>query len=42
VLTPREKIGSVTAEQLIARINGQAVEQKVIDLGFEIRCGDSI
>lgn len=42
VLTPREKIGSVTAEQLIARINGQAVDQKVIDLGFEIRCGDSI
>lgn len=42
VLTPREKIGSVSAEQLIARINGQAVVQKEIDLGFEIRCGDSI
>jgi LacI family gluconate utilization system Gnt-I transcriptional repressor len=42
VVTPREKIGNVTAEQLIARINGQEVDQKVIDLGFEIRCGDSI
>lgn len=42
VVTPREKIGQVTAEQLIARLNGQAINDKVIDLGFEIRHGESI
>jgi LacI family gluconate utilization system Gnt-I transcriptional repressor len=42
VITPREKIGQVTAEQLIARLNGQSIEQKVIDLGFKIQLGESI
>jgi LacI family gluconate utilization system Gnt-I transcriptional repressor len=42
VVTPREKIGQVTAEQLIARLNGQPINGKVIDLGFEIRHGESI
>jgi len=42
VITPREKIGQVTAEQLIARLNGQAMENKVIDLGFTIQAGESI
>lgn len=42
VVTPREKIGQVTAEQLIARLNGQPINEKVIDLGFEIRIGESI
>lgn len=42
VITPREKIGQVTAEQLIGRLNGQAIENKVIDLGFTIQTGESI
>ncbi|ABM04631.1 transcriptional regulator, LacI family [Psychromonas ingrahamii 37] len=42
VITPREKIGQVTAEQLIARLNGQAIKHKVIDLGFKIQLGESI
>lgn len=42
VITPREKIGQVTADQLIARLNGQAIENKVIDLGFTIQPGESI
>ncbi len=44
VITPREKIGQVTAEQLIARINGQTIKEqdRIIDLGFEISAGDSI
>jgi LacI family gluconate utilization system Gnt-I transcriptional repressor len=42
VITPREKIGQITAEQLIARLNGQAIENKVIDLGFKIQPGESI
>lgn len=42
VVTPREKIGQITAQQLVARLNGQAITEKVIDLGFEIRHGESI
>jgi LacI family transcriptional regulator, gluconate utilization system Gnt-I transcriptional repressor len=42
VVTPREKIGRITAEQLVARLKGDTIENKVIDLGFEIRDGDSI
>ena len=42
VVTPREKIGQVTAEQLVARLNGQPITERVIDLGFEIRHGESI
>ena len=42
VVTPREKIGQITAQQLIARLNGQEITEKVIDLGDEIRQGESI
>lgn len=42
VVTPREKIGQITAQQLIARLNGQKITEKIIDLGFEIRHGESI
>lgn len=42
VVTPREKIGQVTAEQLIDRLNGQPITEPVIDLGFEISHGESI
>lgn len=42
VLTPREEIGRVTAEQVLARLNGEEVQDKVIDLGYQILLGDSI
>lgn len=42
VVTPREKMGKVAAEQLIARLNGEPIENRVIDLGFEIVIGESI
>jgi len=42
VVTPREKIGRVTAQQLIARLAGEAITDAVIDLGVEIRHGESI
>lgn len=42
VITPREKIGQVTAEQLIARLKGQPIGDKIIDLGFTIEPGESI
>jgi LacI family gluconate utilization system Gnt-I transcriptional repressor len=42
VITPREAIGRVAAEQLLARINGVALTEPVIDLGFELSAGQSI
>lgn len=42
VLTPREKMGSVAAEQLLMRIHGAQVFDAIIDLGFDISVGQSI
>ncbi|HEY5715127.1 MAG TPA: gluconate operon transcriptional repressor GntR [Psychromonas sp.] len=42
VITPREKIGRVSAEQLLSRIKGEPIEDKIIDLGFNIHQGESI
>lgn len=42
VVTPREKIGQITAQQLIARLSGESIIDAVIDLGVEIRHGESI
>ncbi|KXI29675.1 substrate-binding domain-containing protein [Paraglaciecola hydrolytica] len=42
VITPRFKIGQVTAQQLIARINGATNSETHIDLGFEIYEGESM
>lgn len=42
VITPREEIGRVSAQQILARLKGEAVEHKAIDLGFKIHCGESI
>ncbi len=42
VITPREQIGRVAAEQLLQRLNGDPITQPVIDLGFQIECGESI
>ncbi|MEH0667354.1 gluconate operon transcriptional repressor GntR [Vibrio scophthalmi] len=42
VVTPREAIGRVAAEQLIARLQGQSEWQSCIDLGYRIEMGESI
>ena len=42
VITPREAMGRVAAEQLLARINGAELTEPVIDLGFELSAGQSI
>ena len=42
VITPREAIGRIAAEQLLARINGVVLTEPVIDLGFELSAGQSI
>ncbi|WP_394143222.1 gluconate operon transcriptional repressor GntR [Vibrio atypicus] len=42
VITPREKIGQVAAEQLIARLKGEKNWQATIDLGYQIEVGNSL
>ncbi|PWC12016.1 HTH-type transcriptional regulator GntR [Brenneria roseae subsp. americana] len=42
VLTPREKMGQVAAERLLARLRGETVTPQRLDLGFTILHGGSI
>ncbi len=42
VLTPREKMGQLAAERLLARLRGDTVSPKMIDVGFTIIDGGSI
>ena len=36
VLTPRERMGRIGAERLLARIRGEAITPKMLDLGFTL------
>lgn len=42
VLTPREKMGQIAAERLLARLRGEEVTPQRLDLGFVILPGSSI
>ncbi|MEJ2766311.1 gluconate operon transcriptional repressor GntR [Photobacterium sp. MCCC 1A19761] len=42
VVTPREQIGKVAAEQLLARLKGQTDWPARIDLGYQIELGESL
>lgn len=42
VLTPREKMGQIAAERLLARLRGETVTPKMLDLGFTLLRGGSI
>lgn len=42
VLTPREKIGEIAAQQLLKRIHSETADESVIDLGFTLSSGESI
>lgn len=42
VLTPREQMGRLGAERLLARIRGEEVTPKRLDLGFTLSSGGSI
>lgn len=42
VLTPREHMGQIGAERLLARLRGESVVPKMIDVGFQILAGGSI
>lgn len=42
VVTPREQIGIISAEQILQRLSGKAISKTIIDLGFKIELRDSI
>lgn len=42
VLTPRERMGRIGAERLLARIRGETVTPQMLDLGFTLSPGGSI
>lgn len=42
IMTPRHEIGRQSAQRLIARINGEQIDQAVLDLGFELFLGGSL
>ncbi|OEF27283.1 gluconate operon transcriptional repressor GntR [Vibrio rumoiensis] len=42
VITPREQIGSISAEQILQRLAGKPISQPTIDLGFQVELRESI
>ncbi|EGV05600.1 HTH-type transcriptional regulator GntR [Haemophilus pittmaniae HK 85] len=42
VVTPRLEMGRLAAQELLARLEGQPIEQKIMDLGYQIHLGESI
>ncbi|MEH0874761.1 gluconate operon transcriptional repressor GntR [Pectobacterium cacticida] len=42
VLTPREHMGRVGTEHLLARLRGESVEPNIIDVGFTVLDGESL
>ncbi|WP_417505858.1 gluconate operon transcriptional repressor GntR [Marinomonas gallaica] len=42
VITPREEMGRLAAQQLLKNIHGEARHASVIELAYEIECGESI
>ncbi|QET00138.1 gluconate operon transcriptional repressor GntR [Yersinia pseudotuberculosis] len=42
VLTPRERMGQIGAERLLARLRGEVVTPQMVDVGFTILPGGSI
>ncbi len=40
--TPRFAIGEKSAELLLTRLRGEAVEEKVVDMGYQITTGESV
>ena len=39
VITPRQAIGEAAARELLARIRGESLTQKVVDLGYRVEVG---
>lgn len=42
VVTPREEMGKLAAEQLLSRLQGHPISQKVIDLPIQIEAGETL
>lgn len=42
VVTPREQIGEIAAQELLKRLKGQEITQTIIDLDFKIELGESL
>ncbi|MEL0614060.1 gluconate operon transcriptional repressor GntR [Marinomonas arenicola] len=42
VITPREEIGRLAAEHLLSRLQGNPIQQRIIDLPFKIEAGESL
>lgn len=42
IVTPRKNIGQTAAVELLNRLAGEPIKQKIIDLGYEIKVGTSI
>ncbi len=42
VVTPREEMGRIAAEHLLARLQGGTVSQSVIELPFRLEAGESL
>lgn len=42
VITPREQMGIISAEQILRRLAGQSITKPIIDLGFRIELRDSV
>ena len=42
VITPREEIGRIAAEQLVARLQGTSMGEKIIQLPFQLEAGESL
>lgn len=42
VITPRQAIGEEAAKALLSRIHGEALEQRVLDLGYRIEAGKTL
>lgn len=40
-MSPREEIGRIAAEQVIARIEGRPLRSDRIDVGFDLSIGES-
>lgn len=42
VITPRKAMGQVAAERLLARLRGEPIGDRTLDLGFELKLGESL
>ncbi|WP_375057222.1 gluconate operon transcriptional repressor GntR [Zobellella sp. DQSA1] len=42
VITPRKDMGRIAAERLLARLRGEPIHERTVDVGFELKLGESL